>query len=184
MDSWLPTWQKLLLTLSAFGFVVWIGGSVVRASIAYDLFVPGTLVYKPELPGEAVAQTLHLYGNTAIYPWVGYLLTLLFVPVFISLHRRWRSYGWLFMAGVLFIAFIPLEAVFGYFDWRITQTVGVGLGFDLGEAKALLLEALSLKFFGDFGSGARLLAMFAYLAAIAILVWRPLHKQIPETPER
>ena len=183
--SWLPTWQKVLLTLSAIGFMLWIGGSVVRTTIAYDLFVPGTLVYKPELPRDAVAQTLHVYGITALYVWVGYGMALSgFLPVFISLRRRWRSYGWLFMAGVLFLMFIPLEAVFAYFDWRISQTVGIGLGFDIEEAKSLLLEAFSLKFLGDFGSGARWLTVFGYLAAIAFIVWRPLHRQIPETPER
>ncbi len=183
-DSWLPTWQKLLLTLSAFGLVVWLGGAVLRQVIVYDLFVPGTLVYKPELSDDAARQTLHIYGITAVYVRVGYLLALLCVPVFINLHRRWRSYGWLFMAGVLFMMFIPFEAVFLYFDWRIEQTVGLGLGFNLAEAKELLWQAFSLRFLGDFGSGARWLTLFGYLSAIAVLVWRPLHKHIPETPER
>lgn len=184
-QTWLPTWQKILLTLAAIGLILWIGGSVVRQAIAYDLFVQGTLVFKPELPPDAVAQTLRLYSNTAIYIWVGYALALLgFVPVFISMFRRWRFYGWLFMAGVLLLMFVPLEAIFIYFDWRLTRAVGLGLGFNIGDAKELLLQSFTLRFLGDFGSGARWLTLFGYLAAVGVLVWRPLHKEIPKSPEQ
>lgn len=33
---------KIFLTFFAFGFILWLGGSILRTAIAFDLFVPGT----------------------------------------------------------------------------------------------------------------------------------------------
>lgn len=181
-------WQRVLLSLSALGAVLWLGGAVVRTAIAYDLFVPGTLVFKTSLPPDAVAQTLRLYSRTAFYTSYGYGIALLgFIPVFLSVKKRWRSYGWLLITGVLVCLYIPLEAVFLYYDWLLAQVVPNAdtlVPFDIGRAKEVLLQSFQLSFLGDLGQGARFLALLGYISAIVVLVWRPLHKNIHNTPTR
>lgn len=184
----LSRWQRVLLSFSVLGAVLWLGGAVVRAAIAYDLFVPGTLVFKTSLPVDAVAQTLRLYSRTAFYTSYGYGLALLgFVPVFFSLKKRWRSYGWLLIAGVLFLLYIPLEAVFLYYDWLLAQVIPNAdalVPFDIEQAKTVVLQSFQLAFLGDLGQGARFLALLGYISAIVVLVWRPLHKSIDNVPTR
>lgn len=184
----LARWQRVLLSLSVLGAILWLGGAVVRTSIAYDLFVPGTLEFKASLPTDAVAQTLRLYSRTAFYTSYGYGIALLgFLPVFLSMRKRWRSYGWLLIAGVLFLLYTPLEGIFLYYDWLLTRVIPNADTlpvFDIEQAKAVVLESLRLPFLGDVGQGARLLALLGYISAIVIVVWRPLHKNIHNTPTR
>lgn len=187
-NTWLAGWQKLFLSLSVLGAVLWLGGYVVRTAIAYDLFVPGTLTFKTSFPDDAVAQTLRLYSRMSFYTLYGYGAVLLgFVPVFFSLKKRWRSYGWLFMAGWLFLLYIPVEAAVIYYDaqlFRIIPNTDALVAFDIDAAKRVLLDSLQLKVFGGFGQVARSLAFFGYITAILVALWRPLHKKLYDTPAR
>jgi hypothetical protein len=187
-DSWLRGWQKLLLSLSMLGTILWLGGYIVRTSIAYDLFIPGTLTFKTSFPADAVAQTLRLYSRMAFYTLYGYGFALLgFVPVFFSLKKHWRSYGWLFMSGWLFLLYVPVESAIIYYDvqlFNIIPNTDTLVAFDVEAAKKILLESLQIKIFGGFGQLARSLAFFSYITAILVVVWRPLHKKMYDTPAR
>lgn len=187
-DNWLSVWQKLFLSLSVLGAVLWLGGYVVRTAIAYDLFVPGTLIFKTSFPADAVAQTLRLYSRLAFYTLYGYGAALLgFIPLFFSLKKYWRSYGWLFISGWLFLLYIPIEAAVIYYDAQLFQIIPntdtLAL-FDVEAAKKILLDSLQIKIFGGFGQMARSLAFFSYITAILVTVWRPLHKKSYDTPAR
>ncbi len=187
-SGWLSGWQKLFLSLSVLGAVLWLGGYVVRTAIAYDLFIPGTLTFKTSFPADAVAQTLRLYSRMAFYTLYGYGAALLgFISVFFSLKKYWRSYGWLFMAGCLFLLYIPVEAAVIYYDVQLFQIIPNAdtlVAFDVEAAKKALLDGLQIKILGGFGQLARSLAFFSYITAILVTVWRPLHKKLYDTPAR
>lgn len=167
--------QKFLLFGAVIGVILWLGGSVTRAAIAFDLFIPGTLNFKTLSP-EVVAQTARLFGVTAFYTLTGYGLALVgIITLFVSLRMNWKSHGWIFIAGVLFLVYIPVEVIQAYWEIKLIFLTNGGIGTFLPEsATELILKRLKVL------SGIPLLAMLGYITAISMLVWRPLTRKMKQ----
>lgn len=164
-----------MATSTAIAGIIWLGGSIVRAALAFDLFVPGTLVFKTTMSNDAVLQTIRLCGITAFYTMTSYAIFILFGAILWILHRRlWKLYGAVFIAGVLFLLYVPVESVQMWYDVRLVMMIQNNElhTATLEIAKSLLVKRISVL------NGAPLLAMLGYLSAIAVLITQPLTKTV------
>jgi len=167
--------QRLLAFLGIMGGIIWLGGSIVRAAIAFDLFIPGTLTFKPTMSAEAMLQTIRLFGVTAFYTMVSYgFFVVLGTAFWLSLRGLWRVRGGVFIAGVLFLLYVPVEAIQLYYDIHLVMMIQEGT-LALEAGKVLVVKRISVL------SGAPLLAMLGYISAVLVLCMQPL-TQAADTP--
>jgi len=160
--------QRLLAFLGVMGGIIWLGGSIVRAAIAFDMFIPGTLTFKPTMSAEAMLQTIRLFGMTAFYTMFSYgLFVVLGTAYWLSLRGLWRVRGGVFIAGMLFLLYVPVEAVQMYYDIHLVMMIQDG-ALALEAGKTLVLKRISVL------NGALLLAMLGYISAVLVLCMQPL----------
>ena len=173
---------KLSLFFLACGAVFWLGGTNIRAIIAFDLFETGTLNYKTWLPPDAEREAFHLVAYTALYTISGYLMVFMSFTTFLrKTPLRLRENGWLMMCVILFYMFVPVEiyqivydvqmvlqerAVEGVMNWFSVRT----------EAQSLLKGRLAAL------SGVPVIALLCYYTCIALAIWQPMKKGA-KTPE-
>ncbi len=174
-------WMRWCSIIALLGIVAFMGGSIVRISLAFDLFVPGTLTWKSWYSPEVVAQTIRLFAQSGFYTLIGYGVALFFgVIVWLAQRSVWRQSGWLLMSGILCVLYIPVECIQARFDIDLIYLTIGGLGsFSVESAQALLLKRLT------FLSGIPLLAMLGYCTALTLMVWQPLQRTRSEyTPTK
>lgn len=171
----LSTFQRLALFLVAVAGIIWLGGTIVRAAIGFDLFIPGTLTFKPDMPPDAQAQTLRLFARTSFYTLMSYGI-LLVVGVFLWLSHRhlWRERGGLFIGGVLVLLYVPIEVWQGYYDILLVQATqyAVYTDFPLETTKQLLTKRITIL-----GGAGPFLSMLGYLSAVFFLIVQPIRKK-------
>lgn len=165
--------EKILLVLLFVGVAMFLGGSIIRAATAYDIFTPGTLIHKPFLTDEQINYSIRLYAITAFYTLFGYGATLVgILGVTIAHRKEFRRNGGFFMAAVLFYCCIPIEFYAAFYDIRLLQSVNA-LSFDTAingkELQTLFAERLSPRM-----SSAGFITLLAYLTSVFLIVWRPL----------
>ncbi len=167
--------HKSFLLIAVLGAIIWLGGSVLRAAIAFDLMIPGTLDFSPGVDAAAIRQSIRLFAMTGFYTMSGYIAAFLgFSVVFAALRRHWKRRGWLVAAAFLFYLYAPVEVWQMYFDGKLLQlTTDAALSFSLSDAQDLLLRRLTLQ---ENLQGLSLLAILAYFTSVLFLVFRPLEK--------
>ncbi len=168
----LSTAQRIALFLTAISGIVWLGGLIIRAALGFDLFVAGTLTFKPDMPIVAQAQTLRLFARTSFYTISGYAALLLIGGYLWLSHKAlWRERGGLFIGGMLVVLYIPIECWQIYYDVEMIQLVQYASygDFPLEAAKQLLVKRITLL------SGAGpFLSMLGYLSAVFFLIVQPM----------
>lgn len=170
------TFSRIIFFFVLIGGVIWFGGSLVRTAIAFDAFVPGTLVLKSNVSAAARFEALRLYSITGFYTSAAYIVLFTGALIFIFAEKgRFRDRGWLFISLVLFFLFSPVEWYRIYFDARLIQI------FADSPASALQDEAFKifLRLFSPQFSAASILAFFTYFTIVFFLALRPLHRLQP-----
>lgn len=166
------TSQRIALFLAAIAGIVWLGGLIIRAAIGFDLFIPGTLTFKPDMPALAQAQTLRLFARTSFYTISGYgMLLAVGGYLWLSHQALWRERGGLFIGGMLVVLYIPIECWQMYYDVEMIQLVQYASysDFPLEAAKQILIKRITLL------SGAGpFLSMLGYLSAVFFLIVQPM----------
>jgi len=167
---------KLFLTFTILGIIVWLGGSVIRNAIAFDIFIPGTLIQKPSMEAISVYNTIRLYSLTAFYTITGYAIVC--IGMLFMLFRNisiLKKKGWLFMIVALFILAIPAEVYLILFDIELVKTLQSSA--DNYTINARLSDTFFRKFSSDsFASQASALTMMAYITSLVLFAFRPLDK--------
>ena len=159
---------RLFFFLFLTGFSVFLGGSVIRTAIAYNVFVPGTLNLKDNLPNEFFTTSIALYSATAIYTTVSYTLCFATaILLLLAFRHSLRRHGWLLMSYVLFFLVSPVHFVQFFYEYRIYEAL----------QNQRFTEALQhfLRFF-EIGGLATMLANFSYLTIFLLVAWRPLER--------
>lgn len=177
-------WVKVVLTISLLGTVLWLGGSIVRNAIAFDLFVPGTLQLKPTIPDAVVSQTVRLYTIAAFYTMVGYGVTCLgFVILVVEFRKRLKEFGWLFMVFILFFLTIPAEMYLLTFDIDLVRALQTT--YDSFNPNAKLLEIFNTRFSTKSHAGqVSALTTFSYITILGLFVFRPLYRRELQNPSQ
>jgi hypothetical protein len=171
----LSAFQRFMLFLTATAGIIWLGGTIVRAAIGFDIFIAGTLIFKSDMPPDAQAQTLRLFARTSFYTLVSYgvlLVTGLFL--WLSHKHRWREQGGLFIGGMLVLLYVPIEVWQGYYDILLVQATQYAAykDFPLETAKQLLTKRITIL-----GGAGPFLSMLGYLTAVFFLFVQPMRKK-------
>lgn len=171
---------KIFATIFVVGSIVWLGGDLVRNSIAYDLFVPSLTELKldPTLDETARTYAVKLFATASFYVNVGFVAA--FVSSFFVVSRLAKSArkrGWFFMAAVLFYIAAAVNLVLLYFD------VNLELAAQFDRNFAFTSEVVRKNFifrYEKLGAPASL-AFLSALTAIVFLIWKPLDRTKPES---
>lgn len=165
---------KVLSAIGVLGAVLWLGGTIIRYAIAYDVFIPGTLIQKPEFTQEMLIQTVRIYALTAFYTLFGYGAACL--GVFVYLTQSWammRKKGWMFMILILFLLAMPAETYLLLYDIDLVMTLQSSS--DMAVTGSAMVQIFLKRFSPDgIANQAGTLTMFAYLTGLMLLVFKPL----------
>ena len=179
---------NLLINLFIFGLAIWIGGSIIRSAIIYDIYEPtSNLTIHKEIYSDSVLSqntytdairlhTIYLYSNTSMYTNVAYILSLVsgIFLLFFNI-RELKQKGWLFMSLLLLLFSAPVEIFNMYCDYELYYVLrwdgGVLTFFD-GNIQKYAIERFTNLLQRTFG-------VISFMSAITIIiffVWKPLDK--------
>ena len=170
------TSTKILLTLFALGLIFWIGGTLVRAPIAFDMFEPGTqFQLKENYSTEVRMHSVYLYTMLSPYPGTGFIVAFI---TGIILMIRWRKYmkshGWLLMSSVLFIIASIIEIILLYYDLKLGMTI---YWYDVDNFWNENIQTFFVQRYRDIIIST--LSGLGFLSAMTIVIytiWQPLNK--------
>lgn len=165
---------KVLSAIGVLGAVMWLGGTIIRYAIAYDVFIPGTLIQKPDFTQEMLLQTVRIYALTAFYTLSGYGAACLGVLLYLT--QSWammRKKGWMFMMLILFLLAMPAEIYLLLYDIELIKTLQSTS--DMAVKGSSLVQIFLKRFSPDgLANQAGTLTMFAYITGLIFLVFKPL----------
>ncbi len=165
---------KLLITIFIIAVVFWIGGSLIRNIIAFDLFVPATeLSIKNYYSNEIRLHSIHLYSVSSVYTGTAFAISFISaIILFVLTFRILKENGWLFMSFMLFFVISAVEIYNTYLD--------IMLGMAISNVEIFSLSSKPIKdyfLFRYYKIG--ILEPLKYLGMITIIVfviWKPLNK--------
>jgi uncharacterized membrane protein len=169
---------KIILTFFVFGFVIWLGGILIRTTIAYDLFVPdGSMELKPEYSNAVRIHAAYLYSATALLTGISYGIAAI-SSIFLAYFSRkeFKQRGWLFMAFCIFILTIPIQSYFIYLDFQLANAVYYEKIDDFFHPKIQKYFVDRIKDVKN--SSFYAISLLAALTCILYSIWRPLEKKI------
>ncbi len=116
--------DKIISSLAGLGFVFWLGGSIIRVIISYDMFEPGTQMVLKNYSLELKTQLIRMYALAAPYTDISFgILLLASILLFIKFRNEIRNYGWLFMCLIIvFVISIPNAYLF-WLDYNLATNI-------------------------------------------------------------
>jgi hypothetical protein len=181
--SWDDGILRTAIMLLVFAGALWLGGTVYRAIIAFELFISGTLEFDPMiLPPQE--QTLYqLIFATSLVVLISYTITL--ISAVVVLWRsplRIKEHGWLLMASLLVFIFIPVEIFTAYLDihffwlWDWTKEAMAAQGPQaFMDVQTELRKTISHRI-GAL-SGLPVMAALCYITAALVVIWQPMRRK-------
>lgn len=165
---------KILISLYVLGNLLWLGGSIIRTSIAFEIFVAGTeLKLKTEYTDVVKLHNVKLYAYSALYTDFGFSLTLVSaIMLMIYLRKSIKKQGWLFMAFALLVIAVPYEFYQMYLDIKLNYVFNNSpplLFSDKSITDFFIVRFTKLSIWGA-------LSFLTAITSIIIIVWRPLDK--------
>jgi hypothetical protein len=172
---------KFLLTLVALGLLIWLGGSIIRTAIAYDLYEPGTaLKLKSWYSDSERLHAVRMYGMGALYTDIAYCVALAAsILLCIYWRKNMKQRGWLFMAFVLMFIAAPIELFMIYLDIKLN--IGLYWVSNLSFDSVIIKNYFMFRF-----TKMAIPSMMSYLAivtSILFVIWRPLDLKQPSEAE-
>lgn len=180
-------WDDPILRASimfvVFAGALWLGGTVYRALIAYELFIPGTLEFDPAVQ-PAQEQTIYqLIFASSMMVLIAYSITLIaLITVLWRIPLRVKENGWLLMAALLVFIFIPVEIFTGYLDihffwlWDWTKDAMEAQGPQAFlDVQTELRKTISHRI-GAL-AGLPVMAALCYVTAALVVIWQPMRKR-------
>ena len=170
--------SKIFLTIFTVGVIIWLGGTIARNAIAFDIFVPGTeLTLKNWYSEEARLTTVSLFRITAFYTIVGFCMAFTAsIFLFVQYRKEFKTKGWLLMAFILMFLSSPVEFYLMYYDIKII------LAFN-NQLINSFNDTIVQDFFVDRFSKLTIPATLSFLAAftaVLLVIWQPLNKRKKE----
>jgi hypothetical protein len=167
------TFWRVALFAMIVGAILWLGSFVVRATIADDLLIAGTMQFNGQVPPAVESHLYRVLAGTSIIMMGGYILVLISGIVFLTTSPlRVREHGWLMMSALLLFVFVPVEVYALSLDVRMIIMVF----FSGGSTEAL--RELFLARVGAL-AGTPYIAALCYFTIIALAVFQPF-RRIPQ----
>lgn len=167
---------KIICSIFAFAFVVWLGGTVFRTSLAYNLFTVGIDMHlKPLYSNLERMNTIYLFSTTALLTDIAYCICVIAaVALAFNMKGHLKKRGWLVISFVLFALTLPIQAYFINMDWHLTNTVYYRGITDFYHPD---VQKYFVKRFMDVSNASMrsIVLLFAF-TIILYLIWQPLDK--------
>lgn len=157
--------QKLFIALWFIGVIIWIGGSIVRTTIGYDLFEAQKLLTLKQYytKNEALITARH-FAIGSLYTEVGFIISFVSaIILFPILKRHFKRKGWLLMSYTLFFFASISEFILLFFDIKLSLYIFSGasnLSYDAFEVQ---------KYFHWRLQNLSFLIIYNYLAIFSII---------------
>lgn len=165
---------KLLFVILTFSVIIWLGGSLIRAVVAYSIFVPATeLELKKDQTDDVRMQTVKIYADTGIYTTISFGLVFLIVTFLLFKFRTdLKTRGWLFMSFVLFFMASPVEVYLCYLDIKLMLHVNYSPNLSFKDIQVTELFINRLRNLNIISP----LAYLSFFTSIIFILFRPLDK--------
>jgi hypothetical protein len=161
---------RCALSVMLVGSVFWLGGFVIRATIADDLLIPGTMQFDNAIPPAVERHLYRVLAGTAIPMVGGYLVVLISSVIFLRTSPlRIREHGWLMMSALLLYMFIPVEVFAMRYDVRMI-IMEFFSGGDLETLREIFLARVGAL------AGTPFIAMLCYFTIFVLAVFQPFRR--------
>lgn len=158
---------KISLSLLVLGASIWLGSNLTRMTLLYDMFDAGTIDWLAGISEERIRVTAGLFANTTFYASVAYTLFIVGVVSIASATRSiWRAQGWIPLASVLVLLYVPVEVYLQYQDYELLKILEDGAQID--TIKQCVVDRV--KGAGLYSG----LSLLSYATALIVCVWQPL----------
>ena len=152
------------------GGIVWLGGINIRAMVAFDLLIPGTMEFKPNIHPYVERSIYGLIAQASLIIDIAYVVVWIAGIVFLrTTTMRLKEHGYLMMSAVLFYLFTPVEIYAMVLDTKIWLLDHIG-SFDLVEFRTLFIHRLAAL------SGVPMIALLCYYSVVWLLVFKPFRR--------
>ncbi len=165
--------EKFFLTFLVSGLIMWIGGSIVRTGIAFDMYVPfSNMILKTSYDDAIRLYVVQIYSNSALYTGIGFTLFFIgYISLGLLLSDRFKLHGWIFMALMMFALATPYGLFELYLDMKLyflLQYPGINFN-DPGIKDFFLIRFTKLSIWGS-------ISYLMSITGVLICIWRPLDK--------
>lgn len=161
---------KISLSLLVLGASVWLGSNLTRMTLLYDMFDAGTIDWLAGISEERIRVTASLFANTTFYASIAYTLFVVGVVCIAAATKgMWRAQGWIPLASVLVLLYVPVEVYLQYQDYELLRILDAGSQIDIVKQHVV-----------DRVKGAGLysgLSLLSYVTALIVCVWQPLRME-------
>ncbi|RPI64953.1 MAG: hypothetical protein EHM43_13250 [Ignavibacteriae bacterium] len=175
--------SRIALSLAALGGTLWLGASVARAIVGFDIFVPGTIEFKA---AQTEAMRLHTIW---IYTLLGGLTGWSFVALVvgglwsaIALRPRWKRRGWILMSGILLLVIIPGQIWMMLQDYALWQLYDISTGMPLAPFQEII-TVFSQRVMVVAASVINGMTLLVAVTMVLLLTWQPLHNDGRQTTD-
>ncbi len=168
---------RVLLLLFVAGGALWLGGSVARMIVGFDVFTPGTLEFRSSQTEDIRIHTIWLFtilGGVA--GWCFLACAVGGVGLIATGRRMFRTHGWMMISAILFVLIIPVQAYIAWEDYQLWTLFDRNTGMPLASTADIVA-----KFMARYTNTAvNMLLGLSLLSALTIIVFtslRPLQQQ-------
>ncbi len=168
--------QKTFISILLICFVLFLGGSVIRSAIAFDIFLPNAkFELKPEYTNAMRMQSMYVYAITAFYTDFAYGVSfILMLGLIFSLKKHFRNEGWLFMVFALFFLSAPINIFNIYYDYKLNEALIYNhlTDFNIWDVQHWFVD----KYKNIRINSAGTVSFFTSVTCLVFIIWQPLKK--------
>ncbi|MFZ1729288.1 MAG: hypothetical protein WBQ23_01565 [Bacteroidota bacterium] len=181
-NGWDDRILRTAMMFLIFAGALWLGGTVYRALIANELFIPGSLEFDPSILPDQEQTLYQLIFASSLVVLVSYVITLISAIVVVwRIPLRMKEHGWLLMACILVFMFVPVEVFTAYLDihffylWDWSKDAIATQGPQVFmDVQTELRKTISHRI-GAL-AGLPVMAALCYITAAITVIWQPMRK--------
>lgn len=162
--------DKTIASLGLLGYIIWLGGSVIRTIISYDLFIPGTLELK-KYSFEIQTHIVKLFELASPYTNISYMVMILTVLyMLIKYNKNIKANGWMFMSIFMLLLTVIPNSYLMWMDYKLAMDMNYFRAeFDsTSVANYFMIRFTKLSILQP-------IVMLSGITAAVLFVFRPLH---------
>lgn len=160
--------SKLLASISLISGSIWIGASLVKLMIIYQLFEPVDLMLKENFSNTDLHSVLLINLPAFLTPFISYIFFIIVTISFLLISKiSLKQNGWLFITiAIIFLTF-PFEVYLMIIDYKIISnlmesTFNPDLVINLYRDRITALSSFPI------------IQIFSYLTILFLIIFKPL----------
>jgi hypothetical protein len=171
--------EKILTSIIAFGLVIWLGCSVARSVIYYDVVIrdvqKNQMIIRTDLNNQDLFRSTYHLSALAVYTDVSYSFCFAaLVILMINVRKKIKKHGFLMMIFILFILFAPLEIFNIFQDIKLSTAIFFDNVRDFSAP--VIQNYYNTKINSNFYNVLNGLSILVYFTIILLAIWQPLNR--------